>query len=117
MVRLAGSFHERVLDGMWPRRLASDPGLLVASTRCGILRIAGHLLFNVSLIVSCYLLHKIDGTQGTLMCVPVSMDPIVANAGGGRPPCGQPMPDGSPMAEPILRDLVRRWIAQGAPNN
>jgi hypothetical protein len=64
-----------------------------------------------------YLLHKIDGTQGTLMCVPVSMDPIVANAGGGRPPCGQPMPDGSPMAEPILRDLVRRWIAEGAQNN
>jgi hypothetical protein len=64
-----------------------------------------------------YLLHKLEGTQGTLTCVPVSMDPIVANAGGGRPPCGALMPDGNTMPDAVLPGLVRAWITQGAPNN
>jgi hypothetical protein len=65
-----------------------------------------------------YLLHKIEGTQGTLTCVAVAMDPIVANSGETNPqPCGALMPLNNPGPDPILPGLVRSWINQGALNN
>lgn len=46
-----------------------------------------------------YLIHKIDGTQGTV---------------GGS---GARMPSGSPQLPLQTRNMVRRWVANGALNN
>jgi hypothetical protein len=66
-----------------------------------------------------YLLRKIEGTQTSLTCVPVNMDPIVSNAPGesAQKPCGELMPLGNTMPDPILPPMVRAWINQGALNN
>ena len=64
-----------------------------------------------------YLVRKLEGTLIDLQskCVPVSMDPVVSNAGETQP-CGQQMPlTADPL--PDLSAKVRAWIAQGAPNN
>jgi hypothetical protein len=53
-----------------------------------------------------YVMHKMDGDQCTLD----------AQCTGGS--CGQSMPQSSSAILPATsRDVVRRWIAQGAPNN
>ena len=49
-----------------------------------------------------YVMHKIDGDQCTL----------VARCAGGD--CGGSMPQGSDLMAIRDRDIVRRWIAQGA---
>jgi hypothetical protein len=64
-----------------------------------------------------YLVRKLEGTLNDLQskCVPVSMDPVVSNAGETQP-CGQQMPlTADPL--PDLSAKVRAWILQGAPDN
>lgn len=52
-----------------------------------------------------FLLHKMDGDQCTFQSQCVSKD------------CGESMPQGSDVLEVAKRDVVRRWIAQGAVDN
>lgn len=52
-----------------------------------------------------FMMHKLDGT---LMCSDVK-----CGTGG----CGVAMPQGGTMLSKDNRDVVRRWIAQGALNN
>jgi len=56
-----------------------------------------------------YLLHKIDGDQGSLdaQCVP-SADLGTTHG------CGASMPQGQPLLDGARRDIVRAWIAGGA---
>ena len=64
-----------------------------------------------------YLVRKLEGTLSDLQskCVPVSMDPVVSNAGETQP-CGQQMPlTADPL--PDLSAKVRAWILQGALDN
>jgi hypothetical protein len=66
-----------------------------------------------------YLLHKIENNLNGLTCVPVNMNPIVANAPGlpGPPlPCGYSMPLMSDLV-PDFASKVRTWITQGALDN
>lgn len=51
-----------------------------------------------------FLMHKMDDT---LECADVKCDAS----------CGQAMPLGTPMLAETERDIVRRWIAQGAKND
>jgi hypothetical protein len=55
-----------------------------------------------------YLLHKIDGDQGSLdaQCVP---DADLGTTHG----CGASMPQGQPLLDATRRDVVRAWIAGG----
>ena len=64
-----------------------------------------------------YLVRKLEGTLSSLQCVPISMDPIAANAASEpvspTPPCGTQMPlTADPI--PALNMKVRQWIMQGA---
>jgi hypothetical protein len=52
-----------------------------------------------------YLLHKIDGDICTL------------NARCANASCGDTMPQGNDLLPVETRDVVRRWIAQGAKDN
>jgi hypothetical protein len=52
-----------------------------------------------------YLMRKIDGDVCTLN----------AQCDGGK--CLDTMPQGQQLLPPTTRDVVRRWILQGAPNN
>jgi hypothetical protein len=52
-----------------------------------------------------YLLHKMDGDQGQ----------FDAKCAGGT--CQSSMPQGSDILPADKRDVVRRWIAQGAQDN
>jgi hypothetical protein len=52
-----------------------------------------------------YLMHKLDGD----LC------PIATQCVGGS--CESPMPEGNDALPTATRDVIRRWIAQGAPNN
>jgi len=51
-----------------------------------------------------WLMHKLDGTQGTFT---------------GQCPtfCGSSMPLGSPLLDASVRDAIRAWIADGATND
>jgi hypothetical protein len=62
-----------------------------------------------------YLMHKLDGDLCTLSCIPAN--PLIVGVEGMAPWCGgqEPYHEG-PLSQPS-RDLVRRWIAQGARNN
>ena len=58
-----------------------------------------------------FLMHKMDGDQCTL--IPECMVP-----GSYRPNCGVFMPYQAPsILDVAARDVVRRWIAQGAPEH
>lgn len=58
-----------------------------------------------------FLMHKLDGDQCTLIAE--CMVP-----GSFRPNCGVFMPYQAPTLLPAsLRDTVRRWMRQGAPND
>lgn len=48
-----------------------------------------------------YLMHKLDGDQGTLQCT-------------GSIGCGDQMPREAPPLDGASRDRIRAWIAQGA---
>lgn len=66
-----------------------------------------------------YSVRKLEGTLSGLNCVPVAMDPIVANAPGESPPlqpCGQQMPLNVPP-DATFNAKVREWILQGALDN
>jgi hypothetical protein len=52
-----------------------------------------------------YLMHKLDDDQ----CL-FESSCVEAN-------CMQPMPDNAMQLDPTTRDIVRRWIAQGADDN
>ena len=52
-----------------------------------------------------FLMHKVDGDQCTLK----------DTCTGGK--CGDSMPQGGGLMSVANRDAIRRWIAQGAPNN
>jgi len=52
-----------------------------------------------------FLMHKMDSS---LACDAVTCDGTA---------CGQPMPLGTPTLAQDKRDIVRRWIAQGAKND
>ena len=58
-----------------------------------------------------FLMHKMDGDQCTL--IPECMVP-----GSYRPNCGVFMPyQAASILDVAARDVVRRWIGQGAQNN
>ena len=52
-----------------------------------------------------YLIRKIEGTQGSLTCVPAV------------PNCGQRMPLGAPPLPLQTIRMIKRWVLAGAPNN
>jgi hypothetical protein len=59
-----------------------------------------------------FLMRKLDGCwsglDGAGQCMPLEMGPT---------PCGETMPFGGMLLDAAERDLVRRWIFQGAQNN
>jgi len=59
-----------------------------------------------------FLMRKMDGCFTDLasgnQCIPI---------GDGPPPCGDEMPSGADVLDSTERDMVRRWIFQGAQNN
>jgi hypothetical protein len=57
-----------------------------------------------------YLMHKLDGDQCTLASACASSKTQYTD-------CGQQMPYSSPPLDEPTRDIIRRWIAQGAKNN
>jgi len=57
-----------------------------------------------------YLMHKLDGDQCTLASQ-------CASSATQYTDCGQQMPYSSPPLDGPTRDIVRRWIEQGAKNN
>ena len=59
-----------------------------------------------------FLMHKMDDTHNdqNLTCT------AQPGAESGDP-CGDTMPQGSPLLDACERDLFRRWIAQGAADN
>lgn len=63
-------------------------------------------------LTNSFLMHKMDGDQCVFesKCANVS---ITSSSG----PCGVVMPQGSCALEGTQRDIVRRWIAQGAKND
>jgi hypothetical protein len=63
-----------------------------------------------------YLMHKLDGDLCTLQgCIPNNA--LVSGAEMGPPWCGGQEPYFAGPLDETSRDLVRRWIAQGARNN
>jgi hypothetical protein len=50
-----------------------------------------------------YLLHKIDGDMCAVKCT--------------DPSCNVTMPQGGDLLEPATRDVIRRWVLQGAKND
>ncbi|HEY3816609.1 MAG TPA: hypothetical protein VGL81_05535 [Polyangiaceae bacterium] len=60
--------------------------------------------------VNSFLMHKLDGDQCTLANACASSKTQYTD-------CGQQMPYSSPPLDEATRDIVRRWIAQGAKNN
>ncbi len=85
------------------------------SIRKALVNVAATNAPGLSLVVpgnpgASFLMHKIDGDQCTLL----------AKCTGGD--CGTSMPQasaslGAPLLEVGQRDTLRRWIAQGAPDN
>ena len=69
-----------------------------------------------------WLVHKLEGTQNQFeqMCVPLAMDPIVANATSEpvspTPNCGTQMPL-TATPDSTFNAKVRAWVMQGAPDN
>lgn len=70
-----------------------------------------------------WLVHKLEDSNATLMgfkCVPLAMDPIVANATSEpvspTPDCGTQMPL-TATPDPTFTAKVRAWVMQGAPDN
>ena len=59
---------------------------------------------------SSYMMHKLDWDECTLAAA-------CAKGQTQYTDCGQGMPYSSPQLDPATRDIVRRWIAQGAKNN
>jgi hypothetical protein len=57
-----------------------------------------------------YLMHKLDGDMCTLATSCASSTTQYTD-------CGQQMPYSSPPLDEATRDIIRRWIAQGAKNN
>jgi hypothetical protein len=57
-----------------------------------------------------YLMHKLDGDQCTLASACASSKTQYTD-------CGLQMPYSSPPLDEPTRDIIRRWIAQGAKNN
>jgi hypothetical protein len=55
-----------------------------------------------------YVMHKLDGDNCTL---------ADACKAGNRGDCGDTMPQQSDLLPVDKRDVIRRWIAQGAPDN
>lgn len=87
------------------KTVTSDPTTILA----GIVGVASADLPAMSFVKAgddqnSFLMHKIDGDECTLN----------AQCGGN---CGVSMPQDSPLLPVASRDVVRRWIAQGALNN
>jgi hypothetical protein len=57
-----------------------------------------------------YLMRKMDGTQ-------CALDAQCTGAPAGTPGCQSSMPKGDVPLDLATRDIVRRWIAQGAKND
>ena len=57
-----------------------------------------------------YMMHKLDGDQCTLASACATGMTMYTD-------CGQQMPYSSPPLDDATRDIIRRWIAQGARNN
>jgi hypothetical protein len=60
--------------------------------------------------VNSFLMHKLDGDQCTLATSCASSKTQYTD-------CGQQMPYSSPPLDEPTRDIIRRWIAQGAKSN
>ena len=86
--------------------LGSDP----AAVRTGMVGVKSRALADMDYVrpgepEQSFLIRKIDGDHCTLddRCV------------NGK--CGDPMPQGNPLLPVSSRDVLRRWVAQGAEDN
>jgi hypothetical protein len=89
----------------------TDSGQVVT----GIVGVAANEAPQMTLVVagdpgSSYLMHKLDGDQCQFAAE-------CAQGPTQYTDCGQQMPYSSPPLDEDTRDVVRRWIAQGAGNN
>jgi hypothetical protein len=91
--------------------LASKSGSFdVASVRVSLVGIESRELRSMPLVTAgdpaqSYLMHKLDGD----LCM------FEAQCENGA--CGDSMPPNGPPLGPSFRDVVRRWVAQGAADN
>jgi hypothetical protein len=88
-----------VLEGLVGKKSAEDPAMVLVAAADG----GGDPGKS-------FLMHKMDGDQ----CVFAA---ACAAGDSGYPMCGVSMPMASGLLDEPTRDLVRRWIAQGAKNN
>lgn len=93
----------------------SDAGA-TASVRTGLVGVKSSEDLSMNFVTAgdpaqSFLMHKMDGDQCTL--IPECMMP-----GSYRPNCGVFMPyQAASILDVAARDVVRRWIGQGAPDN
>lgn len=61
-----------------------------------------------------FLMYKLDGDPEAKLGEQVTCDKLSCASGKT---CGDAMPQGGPALEAASRDIIRRWIAQGAKND
>jgi hypothetical protein len=100
-----------------PKNSAADPDAAARTAIiAGLVGVASKTAPSMPLVTASdsaqsFLIHKIDDTHNTLGLTCTAQPGAKTNA-----PCGDSMPQGSPMAG-CRRDVVRDWVDQGAQDN